>query len=586
MLFSFLTFTYLNYQEQYKQDIKEYINNEVELRKKALLTSYNNVTRDFKNKQKLLETVHHEALNITKKNIDISLDQLQKDLIKKFDLEDVDLNIFLIDKTYTIYKTTYPKDLGFDLNLVIEAKEFLDKTTKDGKIYVADHISTDMMDMRYKLYSYSLLKDDIYLELGFVYKNIHNTLSSLIKKDIEDREKTNLYIVFQSNNKYSYYNMSLATKASKKSDFYNQNKVEVDDKNKFDNEILTTAITGKNTIIENETSVIVLTPFFDEDMYENIGFSNMIIEMQIDISSKQQALEHFKNIFIVSLIVISIFLLAVFMFIKNSFTKKIDTIIDSINKNQKIEDTQLLSQNDELSIVSKEYNALFDSLKDEIKLNENLLIENKRFIADTVHQIRTPLTNIMMNGEMVKKFQTDDKLSLFVDQIDASINMLSNSYEDLAYITSYDTIEYQPSVINLSQIVEKRVQFFETISKVNFKPIVPNIQKNITFSINEIECERIIDNNISNAVKYATPNKQIYINLYEIKSKVILEIQSFGEPIKNPEKVFEKNYREDESKRGLGLGLNMVKKICEKYDIEYGVSYEEGQNIFSYSFKI
>ena len=65
-----------------------------------------------------------------------------------------------------------------------------------------------------------------------------------------------------------------------------------------------------------------------------------------------------------------------------------------------------------------------------------------------------------------------------------------------------------------------------------------------------------------------------------------IEFKTYGAPIKNKEMVFEKNYRENEAKRGLGLGLNMVKGICEKYNISYSVSYEEGQNIFLYTLKI
>ena len=102
------------------------------------------------------------------------------------------------------------------------------------------------------------------------------------------------------------------------------------------------------------------------------------------------------------------------------------------------------------------------------------------------------------------------------------------------------------------------------------------------FYINGIELERIIDNNISNAIKYGTINKPIFINLYlKEKNKIVLEFYSFGKAIEHPSKVFDKNYREDEGKRGLGLGLNMVKNICDKYNIYYSLRYENDKNIFN-----
>ena len=590
ILFSFLTFTYFNYQIQYEQDIKEYVDNEVKFRKQQLLSSYNNVKSNFTSKKKLLKDVHSEALNILKKDIDMDIYTLRKELSAKFNLEDVELNIFLINKKYTIYKTTFPKDLGFNLNIVLEAKEFLNKTTKDKKIYVADHISMDMLDMRYKLYSYSFLKDDRYLELGFVYKNVQNILASIITKDIEDKEKIKLYMVFTSNKKYSYYDMSMAKNNYIKSKLYQKNRIWIKEKDKYKDNIIYATLANKSIIVNNGNSVTVFTPFFDKDMYTKMGFSNITIKMDIDISSKVATLKKFQTIFIVSFIVIFIFLLFVFVFIKNSFTKKIDIIIESINNKKKIKNKELLDQNDELSIVSKEYNSLFDSLIKEIQLNENLLLENKRFIADTVHQIRTPLTNIIMNGEMVKKFQTDDKLSLFIEQIDASTNMLSNSYEDLAYITSYDSIDYKSNRVSLTEMLNKRIKFFSTISKVNYKEIVSNIEDDIYIHINEIELERIIDNNISNGIKYGEEKQPITITLTKEDDTVTLTFKTYGNPILNKEKIFEKNYRENEAKRGLGLGLNIVKGICAKYNIFYSVSYDEfdfnGQNIFIYTFKI
>jgi len=102
-------------------------------------------------------------------------------------------------------------------------------------------------------------------------------------------------------------------------------------------------------------------------------------------------------------------------------------------------------------------------------------------------------------------------LSLFIEQIDASTHMLSNSYEDLAYITSYDSIDYKSNRVSLTEILNKRIKFFSTISKVNHKEIVSNIEDDIYIHINEIELERIIDNNISNGIKYGEEKQPITI---------------------------------------------------------------------------
>ena len=241
---------------------------------------------------------------------------------------------------------------------------------------------------------------------------------------------------------------------------------------------------------------------------------------------------------------------------------------------------------DELGLVVNSINIFISKLEKSHLALENAKDDIKRFIADTVHQARTPLSSILINAEMIKELQKDDSLTTYIDSIDASISMLSNSYEDLSYIISYDTIEYNPSIISLTNLVNKRIDFFETICRENLKNIEFNIQDDILTYINIIENERIIDNNISNAIKYAFTEKPIYISLQKSdqENQVILEFKSYGDEIKDKEKIFNKNYREYESKRGLGLGLNIVKIICDKYDISYHVSYKNKQNVFTYTF--
>ncbi|WP_122893982.1 HAMP domain-containing sensor histidine kinase [Arcobacter peruensis] len=242
---------------------------------------------------------------------------------------------------------------------------------------------------------------------------------------------------------------------------------------------------------------------------------------------------------------------------------------------------------DELGLVVNSINTFISKLEKNHHELEDARDDIKRFIADTVHQIRTPLSSILINAEMIRDSQKDDSLTVFVDSIDASINMLSNSYEDLSYVTSYDSIQYKANVLKLSNLVEKRIDFFGTICKMNLKEIESNIEKNLETFINTVECERIIDNNIANAIKYADIEKPIYINLSKVDSsnKIILEFKSFAKEIKDKNKIFEKNYREEDSKRGLGLGLNIVKNICDKYNILYKASYNDNQNIFTYVFE-
>ena len=186
ILFLFLGFTYSSYEDQYRKDIDKQIQNELEIHKKQILTSFTNATENFDKQREYFENIHLDTLNLLKKNSNIDLDKLKSDIKSKYLSSRVDVELYLIDKSYTIYNTTYPKDLGFNLSIVTEAKNYLDKTKKDEKIYISDFVSTDALDMKYKLYSYSKLKEGIYFEMGFV----DNTLTNLMEKFMENSKLT------------------------------------------------------------------------------------------------------------------------------------------------------------------------------------------------------------------------------------------------------------------------------------------------------------------------------------------------------------------------------------------------------------
>ncbi len=234
----------------------------------------------------------------------------------------------------------------------------------------------------------------------------------------------------------------------------------------------------------------------------------------------------------------------------------------------------------------KELESLHIKLQNQIEDNQRLLNENKQFIADMVHQIRTPLTVIMTNTSLIE-MKCESQVSSYITQINSAINMLSNSYEDLSYIISNDTIEYKPIEINFTDFLNERVDFFEVIAQANDKTIYTNIENGIMVYMNDTELERLIDNNLSNAIKHSNDHSEIEVILKKSHSEIVLEFISKGKKIKDVSRIFDKNYTENHTtKRSLGLGLSMVKCICEKNSTHYSAQSKDGTNTFTYIFKV
>ena len=516
---------------------------------------FDKVQYDFK----LEEANNISKLNLLYKNYTPNMDLEKISKLLNQNLRYGKYEIFLINKNFIISDSTYKPDIGYNLGEFKVVRELLQSVFKNKIDIDISAPKLDSASMKLKRYLIRLSPDKKYiLQIAYVLD-----IKSLLKSEYNRYSKEPLSLEILLANKYSIQPINLSSKEHKKEslnkswqntiEFLKEIKPLVKDKSKV-NQLINTDIKSKKIYFNQELSKLFKDDLIDYlDMKSHIykvysitnGLFNessetkIIIKTIYDAKELQNSLDKLKYLYILIFIVIFLLLSLVYLFM-------------------------LLHQK-----------------------NKALLKQNKQFIADTVHQIRTPLTNILLNSQMIQRNQTKSNYNHTnnIDQINASINMLSNSYEDLAYIISYDTIEYNPSNLNISEILKNRIAFFQTIAKVNFKNLKSNIEDDIYYQINQIEFERIIDNNISNAIKYASPNKTIEINLYQ-KDKIIIEFISFGEPIKDSAKIFDKNYRENNSKRGLGLGLNMVKNICIKYNISYEVRYEEkykyGQNIFSY----
>jgi signal transduction histidine kinase len=591
ILIAFLFISQLNYfNKKNENDLQKNVNNIIQITKYDIEQLIEDIYNKHNKNKKLLENIHEYTQNEFIKNQNIKLEELHKKVVDKFDLEDMYIDIYLINKDYIITESTFKKDIGFNLNFTDDSKEYLNKTKKDSKIYVASNISIDLWDSNLNIYSYSKINDELYFEMGFkfnnkIYKPLQSKLSSIYKNT---KNKVTIYRIMDTSDGKEIYHSIFDDKSK-----LNMTKSEYEkslikyDKNKVTSNNYINSVRSNKIIQEQvDNNMIVYIPLLNKESNKFLTYNNILMEIEFDISTHLELVYETKQFFYLYGILLGILFLSIYYFINYKFYKPMISILKCIESEEKITNKDFINSNNEFGLLAKNYNKLYDSMTNQVNLNVQLLDDNKRFIADAIHQARTPLTNIVMNTEMLKESKIDSDAKEYIDHIEASTIMLSNTYEDFSYLSTFNIIKYKPYNISLSSVLKLRIKNFNIISKVHNKIIVQNIEENLSFYINTIELERIIDNNISNAIKYGDNNKDIYINLNKIDGFIILEFKSHGKPIKNKNKIFEKNYRENESKRGLGLGLNIVKNICEKYDIKYRVNSFDGVNIFTYEFKI
>lgn len=580
---------YINFKEHSQNDLENELTKSININTLLLTSALEDTYKTFEQKKSMITHIHRTALNEFKKDENISLEDLKSRILSLFKLQHIDIDFYLINKDYVITDATYKKDIGLDFKKIPSGKRDLDNASKDNEIHIGKNVSIDYMDSRFKIYACTKVNSDTYLEMALIdpssYENLHTRIENISKST---QNKINLFRITGTTSNEEYYEDILNTA-------YISNKKEWNDAlKKFplnsvtDNKIIRTK--RQNTILRtdeylNEGIVDIYVPLLSKEDDPSLGYNNFVMKLEIDISEYITQWQENENIFILVSLSLIILMLLLYFFIKYNFYVPITTITQNFEDQRKIDDPSLLTKKDEFGILADKYNTLYAKLQSMAEKNQLLLSENKQFISDMVHQIRTPLSVIMTNTSLIE-MKSKSQISSYLIQINSAINMLSNSYEDLSYLISNDTLEYKVTEINLSNFLQERIDFFEVIAQANDKTMSSHIVHDLKITMNDTELERLIDNNLSNAIKHSYDKSKIKITLEKSNSEIVLQCISKGNDILNVTRLFDKNYTEGfGAKRSLGLGLNMVKTICEKNNIRYNVVSEDNTNTFTYVFK-
>ena len=201
------------------------------------------------------------------------------------------------------------------------------------------------------------------------------------------------------------------------------------------------------------------------------------------------------------------------------------------------------------------------------------------FFNDAMHELKTPLGVIGINLEMLG---LDNK---YVTRMRSALKQMQVTYEDTEYYIKRGYILFPPEILNLSEFSLERARYMRGIAMAKNIKIYDFVEPNLQIFMSKIEAGRLIDNNLSNAVKYSREGGIINLRLFEKSGKIVLVVEDQGEGIKDTSKIWKRYVRDEGVQGGFGLGLNIVQSICVKNGVEYGVKSELGKgSVFTYKF--
>ncbi len=191
------------------------------------------------------------------------------------------------------------------------------------------------------------------------------------------------------------------------------------------------------------------------------------------------------------------------------------------------------------------------------------------FIKDTTHELNTPISAILANIEMIDESMLNPKDARKIKRIDIASRTISNLYNDLTYIALGNQIQSKNEKVDLAILLKERVEYFRVILNAKALDCRLDLKNSETLFIDRNKIVRVIDNLISNAIKYNKKNSFIKIVLKERSFSV--EDGGIGIEEGQIDQMFERYSRFNDSEGGFGLGLNIVKEIVDEYNLNIKV---------------
>lgn len=235
---------------------------------------------------------------------------------------------------------------------------------------------------------------------------------------------------------------------------------------------------------------------------------------------------------------------------------------------------------------------------------EKAWTQQKNFIADASHELKTPLTVILTNSGILKSHKADtvENQIKWIDSTYEEANHMKELVDKLLLLAKTDNMSqnHMFTDVDLSELSMQLALQYEPVAFEKGVMLLSDIDRNIHIKGDSVALNQIIHILLDNAIKYSGENGEVTLSLkhrqsYSLRNRngyIYLSTRNTGTPI--PEEdiphIFERFYRSDKARTsgsGYGLGLAICKNLAQLHNADISViSNEEKGTVFTVKFKM
>ena len=236
------------------------------------------------------------------------------------------------------------------------------------------------------------------------------------------------------------------------------------------------------------------------------------------------------------------------------------------------------SKEDELHHLSVTLNKMLDKI-------ENLIKQEKQFTSDASHELRTPISVILAQGEYLLDISKDEKEKELAQTIVDKSKQVSKLVSRLLLLARIDQNrqKFNKEKVDLGVIIDVAVDSMKELAAQKEILLFSNVPEGTIVDADESLLLSAITNLISNGIKYGKESGHVSVSTSKLgdRTEIVVADNGVGISAEHIDKIWTRFYRVDDVRNdeygSSGLGLAMVKSIIELHDGEISVKSELGQ---------
>jgi signal transduction histidine kinase len=243
-----------------------------------------------------------------------------------------------------------------------------------------------------------------------------------------------------------------------------------------------------------------------------------------------------------------------------------------------------LNRRDEFGTLAESLNQMASKLRSDNEHLKRIYERQRQFYADITHEVRNPLHTIIGSLDMLElENLPEEKRGKYITNAKNQVKRINRLFKDLKTLQRYDSDQQfiQKDNFDISKITGRIEDWYH--EKASEKGIAFKVIKDpVTVYADASKIEQVLENLVSNAVKYSQADKiELKYEVEDGKLRVEVCDDGIGIPSEHLPRLFDRFYRTDKArsrdKGGTGLGLAVVKGIINAHDSDIAVESEVGK---------